>query len=156
MPLKRYDLFTRVIGSLKKTFPGICAVHCGDGRDKNTIRSLIRELTLKDNLELKGSIQHLEVLKLMQQSKILLHTSSYEGLSTVCLEALYAGAHVISFCYPFEHAVPHWHVVHSKEEMTARTIQILLDPDTDYQPILLHSMDDSARAFMNLLENKLV
>ena len=92
----------------------------------------------------------------MQQAKILLHPSSYEGFSTVLLEALDAGAHVISFCYPFDKPVPHWYVVNSRDEMTARAIQILLDPNTEYKPVLLHSMDDSARAFMNLFENELV
>ena len=66
-----------------------------------------------------------EILQLMKRAKIFLHTSSYEGFSTVCLEALYAGCHVISFIKPMEHDIGHWHIVQSKEEMVKKAMEIL-------------------------------
>ena len=53
----------------------------------------------------------------MQRTKIFLHTSSYEGFSGACLEALYAGAHVISFCEPMKQKIDHWHIVKDEKEM---------------------------------------
>jgi hypothetical protein len=90
----------------------------------------------------------------MQRTKIFLHTSNYEGFSTVCIEAMYAGAHVISFCYPLDHPVPHWHVVNNAEEMTAKAIELLQDAGTAYEPVLLYSMDDSARSIMKLFDDE--
>jgi glycosyltransferase involved in cell wall biosynthesis len=150
IPLKQYDLFTAIAGSLRKSFPGIKAFHCGEGREQNKIKGLIEQLNLKNNLQLLGSMTHEEVLQLMRRTKILLHPSSYEGFSTVCLEALYAGAHVISFCYPLDHPVPHWHVVNNVEEMISKALAILQDPQTEYESVFLYSMNDSAKAVMNL------
>jgi glycosyltransferase involved in cell wall biosynthesis len=91
----------------------------------------------------------------MQRSKLFLHTSRYEGCSTVCLEALYAGAQVISFCYPFDHPVPHWHVVSDAEAMIAKAKELLQDPDTSiYTGIVKHSMEESAKAVMELFAYK--
>ncbi|MEI9807335.1 MAG: glycosyltransferase [Bacteroidota bacterium] len=155
-PLKRYDLFAEIIGSLRQLLPGIRAFHCGIGREKEKVETLRKTLRLENNLRLLGGKTHEEVLQLMQRTKVFLHTSNYEGLSTVCLEALYAGAHVISFCYPLDHPVPHWHVVHTKEEMTAKAIELLQHPHTEHTPVLLYPMDDSAKAVMKLFEDKIV
>jgi len=155
IPLKQYDLFTTIVGSLRQSFPAINAFHCGEGREQNKIEGLIEKLELKNTLQLLGSQTHEELMQLMQRTKVFLHTSSYEGFSTVCLEALFAGAHVISFCYPLDHPVPHWHVVNNAEEMKAKAIDILKDPGTEYKPVLLYSTDDSAKAVMKLFEYEL-
>ena len=153
IPLKQYDLFVEIIGSLKQIFPGIKAFHCGIGEEKEKLEGLIKKWGLEKNLELLGGKKHEEVLELMQRTKVFLHTSSYEGVGAVCLEALYAGAHVISFCYPLEKPAVHWHVVKTTEEMTAKAREILSDINTDYSPVLLYSMDDSAKEVMSLFEN---
>jgi hypothetical protein len=46
--------------------------------------------------------------------------------------------------------------VNSIEEMTAKAIEILQNPDTEHTPVLLYSMDDSAKAVMKLFENELM
>jgi len=99
---------------------------------------------------LTGERKHIEVLQLMLQSKIFLHTSSYEGFSTVCLEALYAGAHVISFIQAMHHLIDHWHIVASKDEMVNKILHLINDPLTDHSPVLAYSIDDSAKEIMNL------
>ncbi|MES1218253.1 MAG: glycosyltransferase [Bacteroidota bacterium] len=152
-PLKQYDVFASIIATLTKTFPGIKAFHCGIGREKEKVEGHIKKLGIENNLKLLGGKLHQEILGMMQQTKIFLHTSSYEGFSTVCLEALYAGAHVISFCYPLDHEVPHWHVVKTKEEMVTKATAILQYPYYNYEPVLLYSMDDSAKAVMQLFLN---
>jgi SAM-dependent methyltransferase len=86
----------------------------------------------------------------MQRTKILLHTSGYEGFGVVCLEALYAGAHVISFCRPMEQDIPHWHIADSPEEMMQMAEEILRDPATSYTPVLPYTMKDTVRSVMEL------
>ncbi len=155
IPLKQYDLFTDIVASVQKAFPDIKAFHCGVGEEKEKISAQIKSLRLENNFRLLGSTPHEELLQLMQRTKVFLHTSNYEGFSTVCLEALYAGAHVVSFVYPLEHSVPHWHVVNNMEEMKTKVIDILQNPNTEYTPVLLYSMDDSAKAVMKLFESEL-
>ncbi len=149
-PLKQYDLLVKVVASLAASLPDIRAIHCGGGEERQKLQSMIEELGLEKNLRLLGERPHAEILQMMQRTKLLLHTSSYEGYSTVCLEALYAGAQVISFCDPMDQRVPQWHIVQSVEEMAAKALEILRNPHTEYKPVLLHSMDSIARSVMQL------
>jgi glycosyltransferase involved in cell wall biosynthesis len=152
VPLKQYDQFVEVVSEIKKSGIPIQAMHCGDGSEKERLESLINNLDLEKNLQLLGSKKHEEVIELMQQTKLFLHTSSFEGFGGVCLEALYAGAHVISFHYPLDNPVPHWHVAANKKEMVTKALAILKDQNTDYSPVLVYSMDDSARMLMQLFK----
>jgi len=152
IPLKQYDVFIEVISEIQKIKPDINVVLCGGGPEEKKLKELIRHYHLEKNILLTGEKTHIEVLQLMQQAKLFLHTSSYEGFSTVCLEALYAGAHVISFIKAMHHSIEHWHIVSSKEEMIKKTLQLLNNPLTDYTSALVYSMDDSVKAMMKLFE----
>jgi glycosyltransferase involved in cell wall biosynthesis len=149
VPLKQYEILVRVVDSLQQCFPDIKALHCGEGEEKGGLQSQIIELGLEGNLCLLGEIPHREVLQLMQRAKIFLHPSSREGFSTVCLEALYAGAQVISFCDPADKQVPEWHIVENEVAMVTEAISIL-DAPPESKPVLLHSIDENARAVMEL------
>lgn len=149
-PLKQYDLLVKVVASLGADLPGIRAMHCGGGEERQKLQSMIEGLGLEKNLALMGERPHAEILQMMQRTKVFLHTSSYEGYSTVCLEALYAGAHVISFCDPMDRQVPQWHIVRNMEEMAAVAWEILRNPHTEYKPVLVHSMDTIAGSVMQL------
>jgi len=151
-PLKQYDLFTKVVKAVQEQIPHIKTFHCGIGVEKEKIQSLIKELGLENNFQLLGGKPHEELLRLMKRSRVFLHTSRYEGFSTVCLEALYAGAHVVSFCDPGEGNIPNWHIVHTADEMTKKILEILQQPTTQYKSTLLFSMDDSVKSVMNLFE----
>jgi hypothetical protein len=88
----------------------------------------------------------------MQRTKVFLHPSSYEGFSGVCLEALSAGAHVISFCKAMKQEIEHWHITGSKEEMKQKTLDILQGPNADHSPGFPFLMSDSVNAVMRLFE----
>lgn len=147
IPLKRYDVFVDVVAALKKSRPDIQAVLCGWGPEEAQIRKKIRALDLEKNITLTGEIPHATVLSMMQKSKILLHPSEYEGYSSACLEALYAGCHVVSFTRAEERDIKHWHVVSTREEMIEKTSAFL--DEMDFTPVLVHSMEDSAREIMS-------
>ena len=151
---KNFDQFVLMIATLKEQFPSIKAIHCGSGEDEGNIKALVRKLNLSEALSLLGVVQHSEVLRLMQGSKILLHPSSYEGFSTVCLEALYAGAHVISFVKPMNHDIKNWHIVKTKEEMVSKAADLLQKTDLSHERVMLFSIEDSAKKFMQLLDKR--
>jgi len=150
IPLKRYDLFVAVVKELSEDLPFINGVLCGKGPERDRLQHMIGELGLAGRIRLAGEQSHRNALELMQRSRILLHTSSYEGFSTVCLEALYAGAHVISFCDAVGLPVKNWHVVSSPDEMIGLAKKLLLDDGTVYESVHLYMMDDSARKMMEL------
>jgi len=150
IPLKQYQVFIRAIKSLVGIYPRIRALICGKGPDQEALQSLIHDLGLSKNITLIGEQPHDIVLMLMQRAKVLLHPSSYEGYSTVCLEALYAGAHVISFSNPKDEWVNHWHIAAGENDMTEIALELLEDEGLNHDPVLLHKMDDQAWAVLRL------
>ena len=150
IPLKQYHVFIEIVSGIKKQIPSIKAVLAGAGPEENKLRDLAREYGLESKIKFTGEAQHPELLQLMQRAKVFLHPSSYEGFSGVCLEALYAGAHVISFCRAMKNEIDHWHIVNSKEEMQKKAFKILQNPETEYRSVLVFQEEDTVRRMMNL------
>ncbi|GAA3932157.1 glycosyltransferase [Chitinophaga oryziterrae] len=152
-PLKQYDVFVEVVAAIKEQLQPVQAILCGDGSERGKIESRMEALGLEDHLRLTGPLPQKEVLRLMKRTKVFLHTSNYEGFGNVCIESLYAGAHVISFTKPMDQKIPHWHIVSTKEEMITRALELLRDPHTVYSSVLPFDMDDSAKQFMKLFQD---
>jgi glycosyltransferase involved in cell wall biosynthesis len=152
IPLKQYSLFVNIVKSLQQQIPDINAIISGEGEERAKLESLIKSHGLTKNIALPGLTPHQELLQLMQRTKVFLHTSGYEGFSTVCLEALYAGAQVISFCDPMEGKIPNWHIVHTAKEMTEKAIELLLSPHTTHKPVLVYAIEDSAKTMIKLFD----
>lgn len=148
--LKQYDVFIDVVHAIKNRLPNVKAVICGGGEEENNLQKKIASLLLQQNICLQGEIAHTAIIEQMQQSKILLHPSSYEGFSNVCLEALYAGAHVISFTRAMDEDIKNWHVVTTKEEMIGKAIALLTSNDTVYEKVLYHTFNDTAKKLVTL------
>src|SRR4051794_16367139 len=144
IPLKQYEIFIEIVSQLKRQLGNINAIICGDGPEKEKLKALATKVGLQNHLSFRGKTDHKKVLQLMQCSKILLHPSSYEGFGAVCMEALYAGAHVISFCRPMRHEIKQWHVVNTKQEMSQKALDLLQDTKTEYERISVQSVTDTA------------
>lgn len=151
IPLKRYDQFLAIIAIIKKEIPGIKAMLVGDGPEKEKLQKLIFTSGLENNVLLTGEIRRPELLHLMQRTKVFLHTSSYEGFSGVCLEALAAGAHVISFCKAMNEEIDHWQIVKDPPKMIQKAMGILLNVETDHKPVCPFLITNSVKAFGKLL-----
>ncbi|MEI7736751.1 MAG: glycosyltransferase family 4 protein [Ferruginibacter sp.] len=154
IPLKQYEIFIAVIAELKKTMPDIKAVLCGSGPELKKLQTGINDLSLQQNITLCGERSHEDILDTMQRAKIFLHPSSYEGFGMVCIEALYAGAQVISFCKPVNTPVKNWHIAESKETMIEKARQLLeeLPPS---EKVLPFSIENTAKAVMKLFGKEL-
>jgi glycosyltransferase involved in cell wall biosynthesis len=150
IPLKRYDVFIEVIKKLQLSLPGLKVLICGKGSEQENLEKLIRGNGLDHTIELTGEKTHAEVLQLMQRSKLMLHTSSYEGFSGACLEALYAGTQVISFFNPQDGWIKHWHIVNDPLAMTDTALELLRSDKLDHSPVLPYDMKDTAAAIMQL------
>jgi glycosyltransferase involved in cell wall biosynthesis len=151
IPLKQYDIFLEIVAELKELIPGIKALLVGKGPEKEKLQSLISKFKLESSVTMTGELPYSEVLKLMQRAKVFLHPSSYEGFGCVCLEALYAGAHVISFCQPMNMQITHWHIVKDKDAAIAKAQKILSNQHTEYNPVKGFSINNTVTAMMKLL-----
>ncbi len=150
--LKRFDIFIELIAEIKKTFPAVKSVLVGDGPEKEKLQNLVSKYGLQDNITLTGELAHDKVLALMQSAKLLLHPSSYEGFSGVCLEALSAGTQVISFCRAMKQEIEYWHIVQNKEEMKQKALFILQNTNTLHSHKLPFLMSDTVKSFVRLFD----
>jgi glycosyltransferase involved in cell wall biosynthesis len=150
IPLKQYHLFVESIGFLKKFLPSIKAVICGKGPEIENLKERSRALNLAENLTFVGELPHIEVLAMMQRSKVFLHTSNYEGFGAVLAEALYAGAHVVSFCKPMDKEYRHHHVVRDATEMNEEIVRILKNTRRGHDPVLMCTAQQIAKNVVSL------
>jgi glycosyltransferase involved in cell wall biosynthesis len=150
IPLKRYGLFVDIIRQVVQKFPDLKVVLCGQGPEQDALLKRIAAGQLQDNITFLGEVPHARVLTLMQQSRIFLHPSSYEGFSAVCAEALYAGCQVVSFCQPMQQPIDHWHIVYSEEELVNRLVQLLSAKELSHESVLPFAMTDACRRIMTL------
>lgn len=150
IPLKQWEIFIEIIRSLKEYYPHIKAGICGNGPERYKLQEIIENYQLQDTIQLYGEKPHQEVMKYMQRSRILLHPSSYEGFGLVMLEALYAGAQVVSFCRPMTADIPRWHIVKDKDGMLQQIREILSQPKDNRKQVLAFDINESAIAIMKL------
>lgn len=152
IPLKQYHIFLEVIRSLKEFHPNIKAAICGDGPEMKLLHTMVIIMGLEDNITLMGRLSHQEVLAQMQRCKVFLHPSNYEGFGAVCLEALYAGARVVSFVRPMNKAIRNWHIADDQEHMIQLSHNILKCPDLGHQPVMPFSIHENARKILKLYD----
>lgn len=150
IPLKQYDIFIQVIAEIKNRIPFINAVLIGEGPEKIKLQKLIVSLGLESNVTLTGELPHPDVLQWMQRGKIFMHPSSYEGFGIVCIEALCAGASVVSFVKPMQTEIPHWYVVANKEEMIQKAVEILKDPNAEFRSVVPYTIEQSVQKMSQL------
>ena len=153
IPLKQYDVFINVIVQVLEYFPALKTMICGKGPELQNLQSLIGKLGLQQQISLTGELPHHEVISLIQRSKIFLHPSSYEGFSGACIEALYAGAHVISFTKPMNYPISHWHVVKTISEMKEKICSLLKQESLDHKRVMAYPVSRTAKEVMKLFGN---
>lgn len=146
--LKRHDVFLRVVAAVAGTRP-VRALICGGGSEFHALTERIRELGLTNSVTITGMLPNPQVLQLLQRSRVLLHTSTYEGFGLVCTEALYAGAGVISFTRPMDAPIVRWHHAEDEAGMTRLAI-MLLDLDCPPEAVLPYPMSECCTRILGL------
>jgi len=152
IPLKLYSLLVNMIGTLHIYFPNIRAVICGDGPERHLLSELIKDYGLGKNIQLIGELPHNAALALMQRTKIFAHPSSYEGLGMVCLEALYAGAQVVSFVRPMDQPIKNWHFAKTPDDMVNILKRLLDDISCNKSNVAPYLIADTCNKMMSLFD----
>ncbi len=150
IPLKHYEVFVETVRFLKEFFPAINTIICGKGPEKEKLLSLINLYGLENNITLIDELPHVQVLLLMQRSKVFLHTSEYEGFGAVLLEALYAGAQVVSFVKPMDRYIAHHHPVKDTITMCLKLLDLLQETRPDNESVLVYPIQQVANSILKL------
>lgn len=150
IPLKQYDLFIEVLAFARQSIPNIKAVICGKGPELQRLQLLSEQAGLTGNLTFAGELPHQEVINLMQRTKLFLHPSAYEGFGVVLAEALYAGAHVVSFCKPMNRNYRHHHVAANPAEMKNAVLKLLANARRGHDPVLICTIQQVATEMISL------
>jgi glycosyltransferase involved in cell wall biosynthesis len=116
IPIKNYSLFIDVIFEIKKKQP-IKAIIIGEGVEHELLNEKIKALKLENEIELKGRQDHSQVMSYLAQSKVLLHTSYFEGAGFIFSEAFLQKTMVVSRPVGCIYLGENSHIGHNLEEL---------------------------------------
>jgi glycosyltransferase involved in cell wall biosynthesis len=144
-------LLIDVIAQAKKQFPNIRCVLLGDGEQKQMIQKKINALNLNENIVLKGSIPHKDVLQYMANSKVFLHTSGYEGSSGVIMEALYSGCYVVSTISVSLGPVKHVQIANNVNGLAGKIADLLGQEELKHEKVIFNTMKSSTEELISIV-----
>jgi glycosyltransferase involved in cell wall biosynthesis len=88
------------IEAARRELPGLTCTILGDGPETEATRERIRALGLKDVVELRGRVDHDEVMRSIAAASCLLHPSEREGYGLVIVEAASLGTPAVAVAEP--------------------------------------------------------
>jgi len=149
--LKNYKQFIQIVYELKKSSAHIHAVLVGGGPEESELKQMATKLNLQENIKFTGVLPHKEVLQLMNNSKVFLHPSDYEGNSTVMMEALFAGCKVVAKQSLRNSSMKNFYKIQEMDPML-QTIEELLSKNEKAESVLFNSMDNTAKKVLALFD----
>ncbi len=91
IPEKRVPSIPAAIAEAARELPELRCVILGDGPEAEATRAAIRDLELGERVELRGRVDHSELMRVLSQSVCLVHPSMREGYGLVVVEAASLG-----------------------------------------------------------------
>lgn len=146
IPLKNFSLFLDIIDEVRKSLPQLQCAIIGEGTERPALERKNQSLHLQNQVQLVGSISHEEVFTWLKKSKILLHTSSYEGQGLVMTEALACGCYVVCGDIGRLQSPRKMFVCRNKEEMIVQ-LKSLLRTDFDFDSLVMQTMRNTIHQF---------
>lgn len=123
--LKNYQLFLEIITELTRTIDSLKVTLIGNGPLEKDLKSFVRKNNIEKHIKFAGLLTHAQTLEYMNNAKIFLHTSSFEGGGMVLYESLYSGCQVVS-TIPIEKSFQeNFHFCGSKSEIINLIKQLL-------------------------------
>ncbi len=148
---KDFKTFIEIIAHLRIEFPSIKAVVIGEGQERASLLELIRKNRLENQIEMLGHLSRAEVIAYMVRSRILLHTSQFEGYGYVFVEALAAGCHIVSRRVGLAADIKHerWSVADSQEGL-ASLLSAKLKEQLSHTPMVIELMKNTVARYCEL------
>jgi L-malate glycosyltransferase len=98
---KHVDELVRAFAVILSEWPDCTLLILGNGPERETIRSLVRDLAIEDRVLFKPFLDsHNEVISLMKSSHVCVIPSTREGFGIAALEALACGLPVVTVDHP--------------------------------------------------------
>lgn len=91
IPEKRVPSIPAAIAEAARQVPDLRCVILGDGPDAGATRAAVLELGMSDRVELRGRVDHAEVMRTFAEADCLVHPSIREGYGLVVVEAASLG-----------------------------------------------------------------
>ena len=148
--LKQYNIFVNVVREIAKKKPTVTAAIAGDGPERPALEKMIHSYGIAQNITLPGRLPRHEVLKMMSQSKVFLHTSSYESQGYACLEALAAGCNIVSFKTGIASSTKKWEIGTDIPDL-AEAVTGFLDSGKN-EPHIPYPVSATIKAYHDLYE----
>jgi glycosyltransferase involved in cell wall biosynthesis len=95
--VKRYQLLMEAVSIIKKKRAEFKAIIIGDGPEKKGLMQKAGQFGLGNSVFFAGSLPRSEVLDMMSRCKVFVHTSAFEGVGFVYLEAMLCGLPIVSY-----------------------------------------------------------
>jgi len=124
IPLKNYELFIDIIFEVNKIIP-VKTLIIGEGIEKKNLQKKIKNLKLENSITLTGLLNYNKTMSYISKSKILLHTSNYEGFGMIFAEALQGKTMIVSKNVGCAFASENWRICTTKEEMINACVKVL-------------------------------
>ena len=147
--IKNYGHFIEIVRSLVNVYPCLNCAIIGEGTERVQIEKLILDYRLENQIKLFGLLTYEKVIGKMEESRILLHSSVFEGQGLIITEALAAGAYVVS--YPVGIA---WNLENRKlrtgktrEALEQHIISLLSEKNPDFSPEIIIETDETCREY---------
>lgn len=96
VPWKGFGTLIEIMPEILKEIPEAKLVIIGSGPEKENLEFRIENLGLGNSVFLLGQLSHEEVLEYLKASDVFVLNTSYEGFSHLILEAMAAGAPIIT------------------------------------------------------------
>lgn len=144
IPLKQPFVFVEIVKRVQESIPGVKATMIGDGVLFQELKQKVAGLPVT----LTGALPRDEVIRYMHRSKILVHTSNYEGQATVFSEALMQGMYAVCFDVGRPDAEK-LYMCRDALVMSEQIIQLLQRP-LSFEPDRSYSMEQVVEAYMEL------
>lgn len=151
IPLKQWDLFFKIIKEITIANPNLSVKIVGDGKLRSELNQQLKDLSLEQNIKLIGEKSRSEVLDLMNQSKVLLHTSATESQGYVFNEAAQMGCFLVSTPVGIAENSSFWFVSENPVDM-AKKIKSVLENRIDFEGRMITSIEETVQQYMRLYD----
>jgi len=152
--IKNYSRFIDVIFEIHKIKKNLKVVLCGDGEEKELLKEKASRLHLTEVIHFTGYIPNQMVKKLLNDAKVFLHTSTFEGNPMVIQEALYSGCNIVSSfnIQERQQSIKNFYFAENQQNITSKIIQLLSSDETDrYSRVHHFKIEDTLRTVHDLL-----
>lgn len=147
--LKNYELLIKTVSEIVKQFPKIVCKLVGNGPDFSMLKMMAVNYGVDDYIEFKGLISRKEIFKLMQQSKIFIHPSKFEGSGFVFAEALANGMNIVSFNVGYAKQSEKWLIANDDNEFISHTKKLLLSK-LNFEPLNIFPISETVQKYHQL------